>query len=102
MILSRLCNIYMYSENNMLVGTWLTNTAAELRSEAEERPICSSQMTKPLELCVSKEELLALQKCVIKDAGKTKKYSLLCRNTQKTEIMVVEKDSERKEDFILL
>ena len=49
-------------------------------------------------LCTSKEELLGLLKKV-KEASMSKNLKLL--NTQKTKIMVVDKDRERKEDFVL-
>ena len=48
-------------------------------------------------LCTSKEELLGLLKKV-KEASMSKNLLL---NTQKTTIMVVDKDRERKEDFVL-
>ena len=48
-------------------------------------------------LCTSKEELLGLLKKV-KEASMSKNLLL---NTQKTKIMVVDKDRERKEDFVL-
>ena len=48
-------------------------------------------------LCTSKEELLGLLKKV-KEASMSQHLLL---NTQKTKIMVVDKDRERKEDFVL-
>ena len=48
-------------------------------------------------LCTSKEELLGLLKKV-KEASMSKNLLL---NTHKTKIMVVDKDRERKEDFVL-
>ena len=48
-------------------------------------------------LFTSKEELLGLLKKV-KEASMSKNFLL---NTQKTKIMVVDKDRERKEDFVL-
>ena len=48
-------------------------------------------------LCTSKEELLGLLKKV-KEASMSKNLLL---NTQNTKIMVVDKDRERKEDFVL-
>ena len=50
-------------------------------------------------LCTSKEELLGLLKKV-KEASMSKNI-LLFVNTQNAKIMVVDKDRERKEDFVL-
>ena len=72
------------------------NTVTEYQSEAEERPICGLQTTQPCCAQVRKSCLSLLKK--VKEASISQNILL---NTQKTKIMVVDKNRESKEDLVL-